>query len=51
VVALPEFERQIVAGGMLPMNNPSVGGLQDFVRSEIARWGTVVKRAGLAGSE
>jgi tripartite-type tricarboxylate transporter receptor subunit TctC len=51
VVALPEFKNQIVHGGMLPMDNPSVEGLQDFVKSEIARWGTVVRRAGLAGSE
>ena len=50
-VALPEFKDQIINGGMLPMDNPSVEGLQDFVKSEIARWGTVVRRAGLAGSE
>ena len=50
-VALPEFKDLIINGGMLPMDNPSVEGLQDFVKSEIARWGTVVRRAGLAGSE
>jgi tripartite-type tricarboxylate transporter receptor subunit TctC len=51
VVALPEFKSQIISGGMLPMDNPSVEGLQDFVKSEIVRWGAVVRRAGLAGSE
>jgi tripartite-type tricarboxylate transporter receptor subunit TctC len=51
VVALPEFKHQIVNGGMLPMDNPSVEGLQDFIRSEIVRWGAVVRRAGLAGTE
>jgi tripartite-type tricarboxylate transporter receptor subunit TctC len=51
VVALPEFRDQIIAGGMLPMDNPSVEGLQDFVKSEIVRWGGVVRRAGLAGTE
>jgi tripartite-type tricarboxylate transporter receptor subunit TctC len=50
-VALPEFKAQIINGGMLPMDNPSVEGLQDFVKSEIIRWGAVVRRAGLAGSE
>jgi tripartite-type tricarboxylate transporter receptor subunit TctC len=50
-VALPEFKSQIISGGMLPMDNPSVEGLQDFVRAEILRWGTVVRRAGLAGTE
>jgi tripartite-type tricarboxylate transporter receptor subunit TctC len=51
VVAQPEFKNQIVNGGMLPMDNPSLAGLQDFVNSEILRWGVVVRRAGLAGSE
>jgi tripartite-type tricarboxylate transporter receptor subunit TctC len=51
VVALPEVKRQIINGGMLPMDNPSVEGLQAFVRSEIVRWGAVVRRAGLAGSQ
>jgi tripartite-type tricarboxylate transporter receptor subunit TctC len=50
-VALPEFKDKIINGGMLPMDNPSVEGLQDFVKSEIVRWGAVVRRAGLAGSE
>ncbi len=51
VVAQPEFKQQIVNGGMLPMDNPSIEGLEGFVRSEIARWGAVVKQAGLQGSE
>jgi tripartite-type tricarboxylate transporter receptor subunit TctC len=50
-VALPEFRDQIINGGMLPMDNPSVEGLQQFVGSEIVRWGAVVRRAGLAGTE
>jgi tripartite-type tricarboxylate transporter receptor subunit TctC len=51
LVGLPEFKSKIISGGMLPMDNPSVEGLQDFVKSEIVRWGAVVRRAGLAGSE
>jgi tripartite-type tricarboxylate transporter receptor subunit TctC len=51
VVELPEFKSRIISGGMLPMDNPSVEGLQDFVKAEIVRWGTVVRRAGLAGTE
>jgi tripartite-type tricarboxylate transporter receptor subunit TctC len=51
VVALPEIRNQIISGGMLPMDNPSIEGLRDFVNSEIVRWGAVVRRAGLAGSE
>jgi tripartite-type tricarboxylate transporter receptor subunit TctC len=51
MVALSEFKSQIISGGMLPMDNPSVEGLQDFVKAEIVRWGAVVRRAGLAGTE
>jgi tripartite-type tricarboxylate transporter receptor subunit TctC len=51
VVALPEIRNQIISGGMLPMDNPSVEGLQDFVKAEIVRWGAVVRRAGLEGTE
>ncbi len=51
VVATPEFRDQIINGGMLPMDNPSVAALEAFVKSEILRWGAVVRRAGLAGSE
>jgi tripartite-type tricarboxylate transporter receptor subunit TctC len=51
VVAPPEFKNQIIGGGMLPMDNPSVEGLQDFIKAEIVRWGAVVRRAGLEGTE
>ena len=34
----------IVNDGMLPMNNPSVEALEDFVKAEIMRWGAVVRR-------
>ena len=51
ILALPQIKEQIVAGGMVPIDNPSVEGLQAFVRSEIARWGKVVRDAGIAGSQ
>ena len=36
---------------MVPMENPSIAGLQDFVKTEIVRWGKVVHQAGIAGSQ
>jgi tripartite-type tricarboxylate transporter receptor subunit TctC len=51
ILALPEINREIARLGMLPFENPSVDGLQGFVKSEIVRWGKVVQRAGIAGSE
>jgi hypothetical protein len=37
--------------GFLPLENRSVEGLQEFVKSEIVRWGEIVKQAGIAGSQ
>ena len=50
LVATPEVKEQILANGMLPMENKSVAGLQDFIKAKIARWGKVVQQAGIAGS-
>lgn len=42
---------QIAKHGFVPIDSPSVEGLQSFVKSEIARWGKVVRDAGFAGSQ
>jgi tripartite-type tricarboxylate transporter receptor subunit TctC len=36
---------------MLMMDNTSVEALQEFVRSEIARWEPVVRKARLTGTQ
>jgi tripartite-type tricarboxylate transporter receptor subunit TctC len=51
IVTQPDIKDQILSGGMLPMDNPSVAALRAFVTSEIVRWGKVVQQAGLAGSQ
>jgi tripartite-type tricarboxylate transporter receptor subunit TctC len=51
ILALGETKDFIVKGGMLTFENPSVEGLQDFVKSEIVRWGKVAHQAGVAGSQ
>src|SRR5262249_58495598 len=48
---LPELQECILNDGMLMMDNPSVEALQEFVKSEIARWGRVAQQAGLAGTQ
>ena len=51
ILALPEIKEGIAKNGMVPMPDNSVEGLQTFVKSEIARWGKVVRDAGIAGSQ
>jgi tripartite-type tricarboxylate transporter receptor subunit TctC len=51
ILALPEVRDRIVKISMLPMAGQPVDELQGFVKSEIARWGEVVRQAGVAGTE
>jgi tripartite-type tricarboxylate transporter receptor subunit TctC len=50
ILAMAEVKEFIAKNGMVPMPERSVEGLQDFVKSEIDRWGKVVRDAGIAGT-
>ncbi len=51
LLATPETKELILKNGMVPMENPSIAALHDFVKTEIVRWGKVVHQAGIAGSQ
>jgi tripartite-type tricarboxylate transporter receptor subunit TctC len=51
ILALPEIDGEVNRLGLISFDNPSLDGLQSFVKSEIVRWGQVVQRAGIAGLE
>ncbi len=51
VLPLPDLKQQIINIGLLPGDAASPEALARFVRSEIERWGKVIRQAGLAGSE
>ena len=52
VLAMPEVKEQIAKTGMVPMDSTmTIPALQQFIASEIERWGKVVKQAGIAGSQ
>ncbi len=46
IMALPETRNAITRIGLVPADVSSIEELQAFVRSEIVRWGEVVKRSG-----
>jgi tripartite-type tricarboxylate transporter receptor subunit TctC len=50
-LALPDVQQQIIRLGMIPGGPGSPEDLGRFIDSEIARWGKVVRQAGLAGTE
>jgi tripartite-type tricarboxylate transporter receptor subunit TctC len=51
VIKSPEIGQQMMTMGLIPIDTPSVEELQRFVKSEIARWGDVVRKVGIAGTE
>jgi tripartite-type tricarboxylate transporter receptor subunit TctC len=51
VMAGADMKAQIAKLSLLPMDTPSVPEMQAFVKSEIVRWGDIVKQAGIAGSQ
>ncbi|HEY6255950.1 MAG TPA: tripartite tricarboxylate transporter substrate binding protein [Xanthobacteraceae bacterium] len=51
IVGAPEVQKLMLDSGNIPLRSPPPAALPAFVRSEIVRWGAVVKQAGIAGSE
>ena len=51
VMAMPDVQQRFVDLGNIPLVSPPVAELQRYVKSEIVRWGKIVEKAGLAGSE
>jgi tripartite-type tricarboxylate transporter receptor subunit TctC len=51
IMAEPAVIEQLSKEGTLPQTSPSPEELKRFVESEIVRWGEVVRKAGIAGSE
>jgi tripartite-type tricarboxylate transporter receptor subunit TctC len=44
-------KESLVRAGAIPQVSPPPAALKDFVKDEIVRWGKVVERAGIAGSQ
>jgi tripartite-type tricarboxylate transporter receptor subunit TctC len=50
VMGLPDVKAAVDRLGVVPVVSPPLDELSRFVKSEVDRWGKVVKQAGLAGS-
>jgi tripartite-type tricarboxylate transporter receptor subunit TctC len=51
IVAEPAVNQEFVRRGLLPIESGTPEELKAFVRSEIVRWGEVVRKAGVAGMQ
>jgi tripartite-type tricarboxylate transporter receptor subunit TctC len=47
----PAVRDGLVRDGAIPQTSPSPDELKAFVKSEIVRWGKIIEKAGIAGSE
>ena len=47
----PEVRRELTNLGLLPVQSPPPDELKAFIAAEIVRWGAIVRKAGLAGSQ
>jgi tripartite-type tricarboxylate transporter receptor subunit TctC len=51
VTGTPEFQKKIADIGLMPVATPSIDEIRNYIRSERARWSTVVTSLGLEGSQ
>jgi tripartite-type tricarboxylate transporter receptor subunit TctC len=51
IAATQEMRAQAIKLGMVPVTSPSLAQLKGFLPEQIARWGKLVRQAGIAGSE
>jgi tripartite-type tricarboxylate transporter receptor subunit TctC len=47
----PEVRRELSNLGLLPVQSPPPDELKGFIAAEITRWGDIVRKAGLVGSQ
>ena len=50
-MSTPEMKQRAANIGLLPLDSPSVDGIRSYIKSEQDKWGTLVKKLGLEGSQ
>jgi len=51
IMATPEVKAQIAKLSLIELTTPSVAEMQAYVKAEIDRWGGIVRKAGIAGTQ
>ena len=47
----PEMKKRASDIGLIPFDSPSVAGMNDYIKAERAKWGALVDKIGLRGSQ
>jgi tripartite-type tricarboxylate transporter receptor subunit TctC len=51
VMSDPEMKKRAADIGLIPIDSPSVAGINDYIKSERAKWGALVDKIGLRGTQ
>jgi tripartite-type tricarboxylate transporter receptor subunit TctC len=47
----PEMKKRTADIGLIPFDTPSIEGINDYIKSERGKWGALVDKIGLKGSQ
>lgn len=51
IMSDPEMKKRVADIGLIPVDTPSVDGINDYIKAERVKWGALVKKIGLEGSQ
>jgi tripartite-type tricarboxylate transporter receptor subunit TctC len=51
IMGSPDMVKRVADLGLIPHDTPSVEGMRAYIRSEQEKWGSLVRKLGLAGSQ
>ena len=51
IMAEADIQNRMRGIGLIPVDSPSVEGIQKYINDEEAKWGGIVRKLGLAGSQ
>lgn len=51
IMSDPEMKKRAADIGLIPIDTPSIEGISEYIKSERVKWGTLVEKIGLKGSQ
>jgi tripartite-type tricarboxylate transporter receptor subunit TctC len=51
IMSDPDVKAKTANIGLIPIDSPSISGMNDYIKAERVKWGTLVRQLGLEGSQ
>ena len=51
IMADPDMKKRAADLGLIPIDTPSIDGINDYIKAERVKWGALVKKIGLEGTQ